>query len=286
MLGRDFCNWEKIMNRSYQRYTFSALVILFAITACVLPGQTAQPQAIRPTPGIDSNAVATAVAGTAQAAAQQTASSELFAPSLTGTAIEQLSDGTTKYSDYDGGFEIILPAGWLALIPNSEEFNAALAQDGAVNPMLRDQMTLDQSNYEPNFDRLYLYILRPDIEKNVIFGFSKLAWDSADGLPIDSITMGQLTRELEAPGGIPGFRADTVQLHEDTSVKMIEIGGHWTMNDEQGEATSFYSVGIFFKPSSDSTARLLFTFVNDYQAQISPDVKSVMASIKLIEPGQ
>lgn len=273
------------MNR-HLRQTFSVLVILLAITACVLPGQTAQPQAVQPTAGIDSKAIATAVAGTAQAAATQTASADLFAPSQTGTAVEPLSDGTTKYIDYDGGFEIIYPVGWLVVRPNSEEFDAALKKQGAANAMLYDQMTLDQSSYDPNFDRLFCYIVRPDIEKNIIFGFSKLAWDPADGLSIDSITMGELVKELEAPDGIPGFRADNAQLHEDTSIKMIEIGGHWTTNDDQGNPASFYSVGVFFKPSSDATTRLLFTFVNDYRAQISPDVKSIIESIRVIEPGQ
>jgi hypothetical protein len=272
------------MHRSYLRHTLSALAIVLAIAACGLPGQTAQPQAIQPTPGIDANAVATAVAGTAQAAAQQTASSELFAPSQTGTAIEQLEDGTTKYTDYDGGFEVLYPVGWLAVRPDSEEFDAALKKQGAANSMLHDQMTSDLAGYDANFDRLYGYVLRPDIKKNVIFGFSKLAWDSEDTLSIDTVTMGELVRSLEAPGGIPGFRADTVLLHEDGNIKMIEIGGRFTLDDGQGGAIPFYATIIVFKPSANSTARITFTFIEDYHTQIAADVQSIRASIMTTEP--
>lgn len=286
--GFDFL--EKTMNKNHLQHIVGTLAILLAIVACVLPGQAVQPPTIQPTPAVDTNAIATAVASTAQVAATQTASSQLFGTSvpagMRGTTVEQLKDGTTKYSDYDGGFEVVFPAGWLVLIPGSEEFNTALEKKGAANPALQDQMTLDQSNYNAEFDQIYAYALRPDIKKNVIFGFSKLAWDVEDGLSIDNITMGELVQELESPGGIPGFRADNAQLREDTSVKMIEIGGRWTKSNTQGDPIVLYSTAVFFKPSDHSTVRILFTILEDFHAQIMPDVKSVLASIKIIGPQQ
>ncbi|MGE5774966.1 MAG: hypothetical protein ACM33V_02035, partial [Chloroflexota bacterium] len=157
-------------HRFYQ--TLSVLVLLGAVVACASPGQ-----AVQSTPAanqsIDSKAVGTAVAGTAQVAAQQTASSgELFAPRKSGATIELLPDGTSRYVDHDAGFEITFPAGWLSVRPNSEEFDAALAGQGAANSMLRDQMTADLAGYQANYDRLYSYILRPDIIKDFLLGFS------------------------------------------------------------------------------------------------------------------
>lgn len=266
------------MNRNCLRHGLSVFVLLAAIVACVPPGQTVQP-----TPGIDANAVGTSVAGTAQAAAQQTAAVQPSATSMVGTTIEQAPDGTTTYTDYDGGFEVSFPAGWLVLRPNSEEFNTALTKNGAANKMLHDQMTTDLAGYDAKYDRIYSYALRPDIKKNVIFGFSKLVWASEDAISIDNVTMGELVRGLEAAGGIPGFRADTAQIHEDRAVKMIEIGGHFTLSSSEGTTVPFYATIIFFKPSSNSTARITFSFFEDYHAQISPDVKSVIESIKIIE---
>ncbi|MGB8984917.1 MAG: hypothetical protein WCC12_23840 [Anaerolineales bacterium] len=271
------------MNRSYLRHILMISVVLVAVVACVLPGQT-----IQPTPGISADTVATAVVGTAQAASTQTAAAQSLATEVSvmpATNIEQAQDGTTRYTDYDGGFEIIFPVGWLAVRPNSEEFNVSLAKAGAANPMLHEQMTADLAGYDANFDRLYAYVLRPDIKKNVMLGFSKLTWDSDDtAVTIDNFTMGELTRGLEASGGLPGFRADTVQLHEDGSVRMIEIGGRWSMSDGEGGTIPFYSTIIFFKPTSSSTVRITFTFMQDYQAQIAADVKSITGSIRVIEP--
>lgn len=264
------------------RITLGGVMLFLVVVACAVPGQ-----ALPPVPTIDQNLVATSIAGTVQAAQTQTATVPILATEtpagMRGTAIEQAQDGTTQYTDYDGGFEIVFPAGWLAVRPNSEEFNASLANEAAVNSMLNDQMAADQAGYE-SFDRLYSYVLRPDIQKDVLFGFSKLTWDSDDTLPIDNNTMGELVKELEAPGGIPGFRADVVQLREDTAVKMIEVGGRWAMSDGQGGAIPFYSTVIFFKPSPNSLVRLTFTYLQDHEAQISTDVKSIIASIRIVEP--
>ncbi len=266
------------MNRYPLQRASAALVILIAVVACVLPGQ-----AIQTAPAMDPMAIDTAVAGTAQAAAEQTAAAQPSATVVTGTSIEQLADGTTKYSDYDAGFEIIFPVGWLAVRPNSEEFNAALAKEATVNPMLHEQMTADLAGYEANYDRLYGYILRPDIEKNVMLGFSKLVWDSQTAFSIDSTAMGELVRDLETSGGIPGFRADTAQIREDGAVKMMEIGGRWTLSDEGG-TVPFYSTFIFFKPTSNTGVRITFTFVQNYHTPIAADVKWIVESIRIITP--
>jgi len=271
------------MNNSGIRFLLGGVILILVIAACVIPGQ-----AVPSAPSIDPHAVETSIAGTVQAAQTQTSVPQVVATespaSMKGAVVEQMQDGTTKYTDFDGGFEITFPVGWLAVRPNSDEFDAALAGAGAANEMLHDQMTTDMAGYEADVDRLYAYILRPDIEKNIIFGFSKLVWDLNDTVSIDDYTMGRLVNELETSGGIPGFRASVVQLHEDSAVKMIEIGGRWTWSDGQGGTIPSYSAVYFFKPSPTSLARITFTFFEQYHAQIAPDVNSIVGSIRLVEP--
>ena len=270
------------MNPNHLRHAASAFVILIAIVACVLPGQS-----IQPPPAINPDTIQTAVAGTAQAAAEQTAAAQLFTETpvgMTGTTIEQLPDGTTRYTDYDAGFEVTFPPGWLALRPNSEEFNAALVNPGATNSMLHEQMTADQAGYEANYDRLYSYILRPDIKTDVMFGFSKTAWDPDDPMMLDNANMGELVRGLESQAFIPGFRVDIAQMHDEGNTRVIEVAGHWTLNDGTSDPVPFYSIFYFFKPTQTSTVRITISFVQDYQDEFAADVKSIMDSIKVIEP--
>jgi len=248
-----------------------------------LPGQAAQPG-----PVTNPNIIETAIAGTSQAAAQQTAAVQAqpftATPSgMTGTTIEQLPDGTTKYTDYDAGFEITFPVGWLAVRPDSEEFNASRAGEGAVNSMLYDQMTADLAGYEANYDRLYSYILRPDIKQNVMFGFSKMKWDPEDAAMLDNANMGDLVRGLESQTSIPGFRVEIAQIHDDGGTRVVEVSGRWTLKDGQSDPVPFHSIFFFFKPTQASTVRLTITFVQDYQDEFAADVKSIKDSIRIIK---
>jgi hypothetical protein len=202
---------------------------------------------------------------------------------MTGTTIEQLQDGTTKYTDYDARFEATFPVGWLAVRPNSEEFNAALVGEAAVNSMLHDQMAADVKGSAEDY-RLFAYILHPDLKENVMFGFSKTKWDPNDSKMLDNANMGNLVRELETQSSIPGFRVDTAQIHDDTSTRVIEVGGRWTLNDGTSDPVPFYSLFYFFKPTQDSTVRLTITFVQDYQDEFAADLKSIRDSIKIIKP--
>jgi hypothetical protein len=261
--------------------------LLWVLTfACIIPGLEA------PVPGpVDPNMISTIVVSTANAAASQTAAAQPFAsvtpagtthPGMTGAAVEQLKDGTIKYNDYDGGFELIYPVGWLAVRPNSDEFNTSLAKDGAGNPMLHDQMTTDMAGYDAKLDRLYSYILRPDIKQKYFFGISKLKWYSEDTTLLDNAVMGELVQGLESSGVIPGFHADTAQVQENgNAVTMIQIGGHSMMSIDQGGTVPIYSTVVFFKPTSNSLTRITFSYLQDYNAQISTDVNSIIESIKV-----
>ena len=268
-------------------------ILLLAVMACVVPGLS-QPSV---SPAFDPGALSTVVGLTANAAVTQTAvaaqplSTEAVSgdavPSLTETAVttlEQMPDGSTKYTDNEAGIEVVFPAGWLTLRANSDEFNSALKKEAAKNELLRAQMELDLAEYHPGSDRLYSYPLRPDIEKNFAFGFSKLKWDSEDSVPINENSMGELVRGLESSGAIPGLRVDTAQLYENgNQVKVIEVGGQFSFSNDLGEVIPFYYSAVFFKPTSGSTVRISLVYLKDYKLPIYEDVTSVINSIKLLD---
>jgi len=109
-------------------------------------------------------------------------------------------------------------------------------------------MESDQADYEPGFDRLYSYPLLPDIEKNLMFGASMLQWDSTDSSPIDENSMANFFKDLETSGAIPGFRTDTARVYENGNhIKLIEVGGPFTISDGQGGFVPFYVTAVFFQ---------------------------------------
>lgn len=266
-------------------------LLLISTLACAIPRLDApapapfDPGALSTVVGLTANAAVTQTAMVAQPLSTEVVSGDA-APGLpvtAATALEQMPDGSTKYTDNEAGIEVVFPAGWLTLRANSDEFNSALKKEALKNELLRAQMELDLREYKPDLDRLYSYPLRPDIEKNTAFGFSKLRWDSEDSELIDESSMGSVVRNLESSGAIPGLRVDTAQVYENGhQVKVIEIGGLFSFSNDLGEIIPFYYSAVFFKPTSSSIVRISLVYLKDYKPQLYEDVTSIINSIKLL----
>jgi len=273
------------------RNFISVLFVLFTMLACVVPG-LGQPA------NLDMENLSTVIVSTANAAMTQTAavaspipaetalplSEATEIPETTGPTgtLEELPNGSTKFTD-EVGYVVVFPKGWLTLRPNSEEFDAAFAKAATKNETLHGQMEIDQAAYEPGFDRLYSYTLLPDIEKNSLFGATVLGLDSDDTTPIDEAFMGEFIDVMETSGIIPGFRTDTARPYENgNQVKMIEVGGIFSISDNQGGFIPFYVTSVFFKPTHGGVIMMLFTYLKDYKLQIYGDVMSVVESVELV----
>lgn len=135
------------MNRNNLQPVFSTFVILLAMIACVLPGQT-----VPPAPNSNPVNVETAVAGTSQAAAQQTqqanpatataapADTPTATPkvSTSGTALVKLADGSTQLLDYVAGMQVTFPAGWLVVRVGEPEYYEAWGLPETQAPVFVD----------------------------------------------------------------------------------------------------------------------------------------------------
>lgn len=158
------------------KYFLAISMIFVSMVACVIPGASQPPQ-------IDQNSLSTAIVQTVSAATTQTAAAPTgqpptpTLPPVNETNLEKLPDGSVKFTHVSGGYEVTFPKGWLTVRPNSEEFKEAYARDAAKNSLLLGQMDYDVSAYEDGFSQLHSYALRPDIEKNFLFGFSTVRWD-------------------------------------------------------------------------------------------------------------
>src|SRR5258706_11337230 len=107
------------MKRNILYLIFNALVILTAITACVLPGRK-----IPTAPTIDPSILATHAAGTAQASAEQTQQASIPTPipptstpkvsPTTGTSLVILENKSTLFIHPKARIQITILPGWLA----------------------------------------------------------------------------------------------------------------------------------------------------------------------------
>ena len=130
-----------------------AFVIVFLLTAC---GQTP------PTPVTNPPGVETSLASTALALAKQTEAANPFtatpsptptqAPtptpkiSLNGTSLVVLEDQSALFTDHKLGYQITIPAGWLPVRLNEDEYYQAFTLDAVVeNPAIVDFLSKIQT---------------------------------------------------------------------------------------------------------------------------------------------
>jgi hypothetical protein len=219
----------------------------------------------------------------AQPAAAVSADTATPPPPVGGTENAQQDDGTTKYSDYDAGFEMVLPSGWIGVRPGAQEFNDVLKSEGGANQMLKEQMTLDQQGYEPVKDRYYVYATKPDQFESALLSYGKVAWNAGDATAIDQNKLGELVQSLEMSPDMPGVRvvASNVTPNEN-GVPVMVIGANYTIEASDGTMVPLYLNFIYFKPAENSTVRIILSSWKDYRDVTGPDVDSIVQSIKLV----
>jgi hypothetical protein len=163
----------------------SGLVILVAITACVLPGQK-----IPTAPTIDPNILATHTAGTAQASAEQTKQASIPTPisptstpkisPITGTSLVALADQSSLFIDTKAGVQVTISPGWLPVRINEDEYYKAFALDVVLaSPAINDRLTRIQSN-DSNYFRLDAIDIRPDHVVNGIISDISVIFEPGD----------------------------------------------------------------------------------------------------------
>lgn len=244
-------------------------------------GSQAIPASGNPPAGIPTATAILADAPTAEAAATETL---VVTPTreVKGMALEKQPEKTTRFTDYNGGYEITFPVGWLAVRPGDEEFNTVLATEGAKNAMLADQMKTDISLYDTNRHRVFSYPLRPDIKKDAIFGFSKIGLEM-DDVPINNNSMGVWVRSFEASNTSPGLRVTATKIEKNgNGISFMVVKGRFSLKTESGDLIPFSITSFFFKPTPDSLVSVTITVLQDYQKQLSPDLDAIRESIKLL----
>ena len=139
------------------------LVILLAMASC---NQSESTEHVT-----FSDAELTSIASTAQASAQQTALASSPTPPpatstpqispISGTSLATREDQTALFVDHRAGIQLVIPAGWLPVRMNEDEYYKAFTLDAVMaNQPITDRLTQIQS-YNTDFFRLDAIDIRP-----------------------------------------------------------------------------------------------------------------------------
>ncbi|MBE0683227.1 MAG: hypothetical protein IH589_15065 [Anaerolineales bacterium] len=202
-----------------RRAMLAALTVLTAALACVVPGL---PSASQPAPTVDTR-LEIMVAETVSAALAQTQQSvptPTLPPTSTSTptatvsptpetnssasSLTKLDDGSTYFADSLVEFEITIPAGWLAVRINQQEYLDAWLLPELANPALQRSLGSIE-NLDPTELRLFVLDIQEghteiDFVTNINFYWDKssdLSLENDEDLKAEAATLPQALPGLE-----------------------------------------------------------------------------------------
>jgi hypothetical protein len=266
-------------------HTLGGFVILMAVLACAL-----SPQAVQPTSGIDPNAVETAIVGTLQASGQQTEQVDSMSPtpalptvtstprvSLYGTSLWTREDQSSVFVDHKAGIQLVIPAGWLPVRVNEEEYYKAFTSEAVLqNPIFHDHLTRIQ-DVKLDVVRLDAIDIRPGHAYGDILSNFNVIFEAGDTRSLEDWERAERRNKL--PYSHSKFISSSYpQVGNGTQVLLIERS--W---DASGNKGTIYYRGIFFSLPTGTIVLDLYTNF-DYRDVALPDFDVIVNGLMPIQP--
>jgi len=209
------------------------MAIVMASLACSMSGSSA-PGSKGP---LDSDSLATIVVGTANAAAAQTAQVDLLtgvpsaasakatatpAPVVAlipaeGTTLEKQNDGSHIFTDFQGGYLMIVPSDWLVLRPNGQEFMNAWSLPLVSDPKFQDFLNKLQKE-DPKVFRLAAADTTPEHMQEPMMSTFTVSWDRASSRTLSQEIL-EAENQIKILNGLKVTNTDT-----GTSTTRIPMG--------------------------------------------------------------
>jgi hypothetical protein len=281
-----------IPNRSQ---TLLAIAVIFLIAlACALPDLSVSGS----TPVEDAVLLQTMVAETVAAALSQTAQASIplstptsaepaltemptAGPSGSGSTLVVQDDGTTLFTDQRAGFEVTVPAGWLALRVNEQEYYDAWSLAVASDPSIQQSLTFIRSQ-NPNVFRLFgLDVQDGHLQSGFVTNLN-IVWEELDDLSLeDDSDLQEMAAEL--PQSISGLQVISVELA--TTSGGIPIGiieSRATLQTVSGTNILSILKQVVFKPRTGSVV-ISLTTIEALGDVVVPPFDGMVETIKLVE---
>lgn len=255
---------------------------LFAMVGC---GPQSAP--ITNPPGVE-----TSLAGTAKALAKQTEAANPFTAtpsvtptvtptptpkiSLNGTSLIIREDQSALFVDHKAGIQLIIPAGWMPVRVNEDEYYQAFTSEVVLaNPALNERLTQIQGSDLDTF-RLDAFDIREGHIPNGVISDINVIFQAGDTRSLEKWWQAEANHRKP----FKNFRFVTMgypKTADGTRVLMLEQ----TWSKDQSN-TIFYRRVLFSLPTG--ALALDFYTHNDFKDTVLPDFEAVVNSVTLLNP--
>jgi hypothetical protein len=270
------------------------LILLITALACILPGQS--PASVSP-PTPDTR-LGTIVAETVSAALEltrQAIPTETPPPTPTqeptatptpvadtsGSTLTRRDDGSTLFTDTRAGYEIIIPAGWLAVRVNQQEYFDAWLLPELSDPALQRAFNTVQDQ-DPEVIRLVAFDIREGQILNGVVTNVNLTWDRQLEISFDSEEDLQAVAD-DLSSAVEGL---TVYASEIVIPQFGDIHGEIQSEIEglnaDGQPVTLYQKMVIFNLE---TGTLIVTFTSEIEVteETLSMFEATIASLRTVE---
>lgn len=261
------------------------ILLLFILASCSFSGQPDAPQSAG-TP----NPTEVSMVKTAQAILEMTAQIGKAAPtaiptethtptpqvSLSGTSLMFREDQTAEFIDHKAGIRLTIPAGWLAVRVNEDEYYKAFALPVVLeNPPIFNRLNQIQT-HDVSFFRLDAIDTRPGHIVNGLITDISVIFQEGDTRTLEEWRQVE-SRQKSPYAGFKYISSTYQETADGTRVLVIERSWDWTSGG------SVYYRGVFF---SLPTGTLVLDFQSniDFKETVLPDFEQVVNSLTLPDP--
>jgi len=286
-----------------KRIFFIAMIFLATI-ACVVPGlPTASAPVFAPT--VDTGPIETMVAGTVSAAITQTALAQpTSTPTSTATAtatatatstpaptetptpqaqstLTKQADGSILFADARAGYQIKLPAGWLAVRVNEQEYLDAFSLEEAANTNIQQSLLSIQTE-DPNTFRLLAIDTKAAHIQNDFVTDMRFVLDEKKAISLSSdADLKAIADKVSASATVFRFEVTSVKIVTTASgTKLGVIESKSSFENAAGANVAIYQKQVFFNTKS-GTQSIIFTTVTDLKQTTLPAFDTMLETIDL-----
>jgi hypothetical protein len=276
---------EEIMKLNHRNSLAIGFLLLLSLVACG--------QRVKPATQTNPSGVETALASTARALAKQTETAQGFTPtppvipsetltptpkvSSLGTSLEKLADGSTRFTDYTAGIQVVFPTSWLAIRVGEAEYYQAWDKEAVKVPVFQDIFVAMQ-NTDPNLFRVTAVDMRSEVTYDT-FSKMEIVFAPDDQRTVNEIRISQTKKKYP----LTKFKLLSSRLEKspdgfDTAV--IEF--QWESKTPQNESSLNYHKEIIFKTPSGAIAIQLFTEL-DRKDSVMLEFDKVVDSVMFLD---
>ncbi len=259
-------------------FRLSSLIFFLVLVACQRSTQPTQP--------LFSDAQLTAIANTAQAGSLQTQAA--YTPTtipltttpkvsaISGSSLALREDKTTLFIDHKAGVQLILPADWLTVRVNEDEYYKAFALEPVLNNKdITDRLTQFQST-NPDFFRLAALDLQADHTADGVAPDITVIFQKDDNRTLEAWL--QAERGTKKP--IQGYKFLSSTYQKTANFKrVLIIEESWNIGKD---GTAYYR-GVFFNTPTGAVV-LDFQLNRKFKDELLPVFMQVVDSLTLLNP--